>query len=198
MKMGRAFLLFLMVFWGLAVGRLVADDETPPKREPFQNSIGMSLIRIPAGEFLMGSEEDRIVTLRKFPNSQPRLLDGELPRHKVKIIKTFDMGQFEVTLSQFLTFRDATKYQLEAERDGNPSFGTDKEGELLKSDTFRPWDPVGWKNGPDHPVIYVTWNDAVAFCEWLSRVESRHYRLPTEAEWEYACRAGKPNSIRFR
>jgi formylglycine-generating enzyme len=43
---------------------------------------------------------------------------------------------------------------------------------------------------PDHPVVNVSWNDAVAFCQWLSRKEGKTYRLPTEAEWEYACRAG--------
>ncbi|WP_029247341.1 formylglycine-generating enzyme family protein [Schlesneria paludicola] len=197
MRIGVSHGLFAMLLLALAAPIRGVGDDSLPKREPTQNSIGISLIEIPAGEFLMGAEEERIVTLRKFPNSQPKLLDGELPRHKVRITKAFDMGQYEVTLAQFMTFRDATKYEIEAERDGQPSFGIDPEGELLKSQEFRPWNPIGWKNDTDHPVIYVSWNDAVAFCEWLSQQEGRSYRLPTEAEWEYACRAGSETRFSF-
>ena len=67
--------------------------------------------------------------------------------------------------------------------------GYDKDGHTIESTTFRPWAP-GWKVEDDHPVGYISWNDAVAFCAWLSQKEGRRYRLPTEAEWEYACRAG--------
>lgn len=197
MEIGARSGILALALWGLTLHTLVAEDNPLPKREPTRNSIGLSLVEIPAGEFQMGSEEERIVTLRKFPNSQPKLLDGELPRHKVNITKAFDIGQYEVTLGQFMTFRDTAKYELEAERDGEPSFGIDAEGELTKSNEFRPWNPVGWKNDTDHPVIYVSWNDAVAFCEWLSKKENRTYRLPTEAEWEYACRAGTETRFSF-
>ncbi len=52
------------------------------------------------------------------------------------------------------------------------------------------WRNPGFEQTDEHPVVCVSWNDAVAFCEWLSRKEGKSYRLPTEAEWEYACRAG--------
>jgi formylglycine-generating enzyme required for sulfatase activity len=106
----------------------------------------------------------------------------------VRITKPFYMGQYEVTLGQFLVFYHDAKYKIEAERDGKPSWGYDKDGKLVESTRFRPWAP-GWEIGMDHPVVYVTWNDAVAFCNWLSKKEGKSYRLPTEAEWEYACRA---------
>ena len=57
----------------------------------------------------------------------------------------------------------------------------------IESTKFRPWN-TGWEQTPDHPAVYVSWNDAVAFCQWLSKKENKKYRLPTEAEWEYACR----------
>ena len=52
------------------------------------------------------------------------------------------------------------------------------------------WRNAGFEQTDEHPVVNVSWNDAVAFCKWLSRKEGKTYRLPTEAEWEYACRAG--------
>lgn len=56
---------------------------------------------------------------------------------------------------------------------------------------------MAWKPDWGHPVIYVSWNDAVAFCQWLSKQEGKTYRLPTEAEWEYACRAGSNHRYHF-
>lgn len=179
----------------------MAISETPPtvaaqSRETINNSIGMKLVLVPAGEFMMGAEEDRSDTLNYFPYCDPKWLDGELPRHKVRITKPFYMGQYEVTLKQFLTFYHDAKYKIEAERDGKPSWGYDKNRDLVKSTIFRPWDP-GWKIEQDHPVVYVSWNDAVAFCNWMSKKEGKKYRLPTEAEWEYACRAGTNSRYHF-
>ena len=164
--------------------------------EVITNSIGMNLVAIPAGEFMMGAEEDRADTLNKFPYCDPKWLDGELPRHKVRITKSFYLGQYEVTLNEFLKFYHDAKYKIEAERDGKPSWGYENN-RLVESIRFRPWDPVGWKIETNHPAIYVTWNDAVAFCEWLSKKEGQTYRLPTEAEWEYACRAGSNSRYSF-
>jgi formylglycine-generating enzyme required for sulfatase activity len=84
------------------------------------------------------------------------------------------MSVYEVTRGQFRRFGDKTGYRTEAENgpDGNYT-----------------WRNPDFEQTDDHPVGNVTWNDAVAFCEWLSRAEGQTYRLPTEAEWEYACRA---------
>ena len=164
--------------------------------EVITNSIGMKLVAIPAGEFMMGAEEDRVDTLNHFLYCDPKWLDGELPRHMVRITKSFYMGQHEVTLAQFLKFYHAANYKVEIERDGKASWGY-QDGKLIESNRFRPWAPLAWKPEMDHPVIYVSWNDAFAFCEWLSKEEGKTYRLPTEAEWEYSCRAGTSSRYHF-
>jgi sulfatase modifying factor 1 len=193
-RKARCWTLMLMVV-STAVA-LSAPKEKPEsastgRAEPevITNSIGMKLVRIPAGEFMMGAEEDRDATMTAFPSADPALLPREWPRHKVSITKPFYMGQHEVTLGQFMTFLRKTGYKIDAERDGKPMTGYGKNGETIESTAFRPWAP-GWNVEPDHPVGYLSWNDAVAFCDWLSRKEDKKYRLPTEAEWEYACRAG--------
>jgi formylglycine-generating enzyme required for sulfatase activity len=166
------------------------SSRAEPPRAPVTvtNSIGMKLVLVPAGEFMMGAEEAIADTQRAFPYCNPEVLPRERPRHRVRITRPFYMGAFEVTLAQFLTFCKDARYRVDAE-DGRPMTGYGSKGEIIKSTAFRPWAP-GWPIEPDHPAGYVSWNDAVAFCEWLSKKEGKKYRLPTEAEWEYACRAG--------
>src|SRR5207249_10087915 len=112
----------------------------------------------------MGAGEDRDATMTAFPSADPALLPREWPRHKVRITKPFYMGQYEVTLGQFMLFYHEAKYKLDAERDGRPSWGYNSEGRLIESTDFRPWKP-GWKYEWDQPVVHVSWNDAVAFCK---------------------------------
>jgi len=100
------------------------------------------------------------------------------------------MGTYEVTLGQFLKFYHEAKYKMDCETDGKSSWGYSADGQLIESNLFRPWNTLAWKTEMDHPAVYISWNDATAFCKWLSAKEKMTYRLPTEAEWEYACRAG--------
>jgi len=158
-------------------------------QKSFTNSLGMRLVLIPAGEFVMGADEEPSATLRALPYCNPELLPRESPAHQVSITQAFYMGQCEVTVGQFRTFCDQAHYTVDAERDGQLMSGYGPKGENIKSRAFRPWAP-GWPVEADHPAGYVSWNDAVAFCQWLSKKEGKKYRLPTEAEWEYACRAG--------
>lgn len=140
------------------------------------NSLGIPLVLIPRGKFLMGSpkgEEDR--------------LDEEF-EHEVEITHDFYMGKHEVTIGQFKAFVKDANYRTEAERDGKGGRGFDGK-EFVQKPEFT-WKNLHFAQADDHPVTVVTWNDAVAFCAWLSKKEGRTYRLPTEAEWEYACRAG--------
>ena len=173
---------------------VVPADLTAPRAST--NSIGMKLVTIPAGEFRMGGDEPLADALQFFSYTEPKWLTREYPQHKVRITKSFDMGQHEVTLGQFQAFVEETQYKLDVERSGRATWGFDKTGKLAEANTYRPGSP-GWEIGQDHPVVFVSWNDAVAFCEWLSKKEKKTYRLPTEAEWEYACRAGSTTRYHF-
>ncbi len=157
------------------------------------NSIGMELVLIPAGEFEMGSPEGPDELLRRFPYAKREWVVGEQPVHKVKLTKSFYMGTHEVTLGQFLKFYHDAGYKTDSEKDGEGGWGYDpnnKEKPFEKKAKYRPWSWGFEGQTNEHPVVNVSWNDAKAFCEWLSKKEGKTYRLPTEAEWEYACRAG--------
>jgi sulfatase modifying factor 1 len=124
-------------------------------------------------------------------------LADERPLHKVRITKPFYFGQHEVTVAEFRKFVDSG-YKPESVADGTGGYGHDPKRDVLpdKGEVFAGRDPkYSWQNPgfpqtEDHPVTNVTWNDAQAMCKWLSGKEGKKYRLPTEAEWEYACRAG--------
>jgi formylglycine-generating enzyme required for sulfatase activity/serine/threonine protein kinase len=144
-----------------------------------ENSIGMRLKLIPAGRFLMGS-----------PDDEKGRSSDEGPQRQVEISRPFYLGIHTVTIGQFRRFCDEAPYQTEAEKDGQGGWGLTEEGEFEGRKPKYNWKNPGWMQTDEYPVVNVTWNDAVTFCAWLSQKEKREYRLPTEAEWEYACRAG--------
>jgi formylglycine-generating enzyme required for sulfatase activity len=141
--------------------------------------IDFNLIRIYPGTFIMGSEHDYVDQYK---------WTYELPLHEVTIDYDFYMGATEVTLEQFGLFVAETGYVTDAE----------KEGWIFNADNVKGWHDVicqdwrfpGFVQTEDEPVTHIGWYDAVAFCQWLSEKTGRDVRLPTEAEWEYACRAG--------
>jgi formylglycine-generating enzyme required for sulfatase activity len=94
-----------------------------------------------------------------------------------------------VTRGEFAGFVRAQGYRTETEKAGMRAWGIDPNGDWKHAPEFT-WRNPGFAQTDRHPVAVVSWNDAVAFCEWLAAKEGRTYRLPTEAEWEYACRAG--------
>jgi len=161
------------------------------------NSIGMKLVLIPPGEFGMGSTEEEVQQLltqakeRNRPEWALHRIRGEAPKHRVKITRAFYLGACEVTVGQFRKFADATGYRTDAERDGKGGGGFDaRRGRFEVTRADFTWRQVGFAQTDDHPVLNVTWNDACAFCRWLAEKDGHSYRLATEAEWEFACRAG--------
>jgi formylglycine-generating enzyme required for sulfatase activity len=152
------------------------------------NSIGMKLTLIPPGEFMMGSTEEKLRAAAE-SNTESKwyqsVLSGgkiELPSHRVRITKPFYMGSTEVTVAQFREFADATGYKTEAER--GLAYGQPANRKL------RTWRETFYKQADDHPVLQLCQRDCNEFCKWLSKKEGREYHVPTEAQWEYACRAG--------
>lgn len=116
------------------------------------NSIGMSFILIPGGEFTMGYDEGKA---------------DQKPEHNV-ILDPYWIGEYEVTAGEYKQFLEETKY---------------------KPNTHPPYAPVNdYARTEDHPVVFMTWREAVAFTIWLSYREDAIYRLPSEAEWELAAR----------
>jgi formylglycine-generating enzyme required for sulfatase activity/predicted Ser/Thr protein kinase len=133
------------------------------------NSIGMKLKLVPPGQFLMGPYEG----------------------HFVRITHPYYVGVYSVTRGQFAQFVAATDFRTLAE-EGNGAVVLDNGPQPTKwlPGHQSTWRDPGFKQEDDHPVVQIAWSDAVSFCEWLSKKENARYRLPTEAEWEYACRAG--------
>jgi formylglycine-generating enzyme required for sulfatase activity len=149
------------------------------------NSLGMKLVLIPPGKFVMGAEK-----------TEPGWQEREGPKHEVEISKPFAIGAYEVTVGQFRAFVKATKYVTETEQNGG-ALQWDAAERVHKRDPAILWNKPGYEQTDDHPVVCVTWNDAQAFCKWLSDKEGVAYTLPTEAQWEYACRAGTTTARYF-
>ena len=137
------------------------------------------MVVVSAGEFTMGS-----------PVSETGRGLDEGPQRQVAIAQPFALGRSEVTVAEFKRFADESGYKTEAERD------TRAQGcsGFIYTDPqpFTSWRSPGLTQTDSHPVLCVSWNDARAYAQWLSKKTGKRYRLPTEAEWEYAARAGSP------
>ncbi|MCA9018946.1 MAG: SUMF1/EgtB/PvdO family nonheme iron enzyme, partial [Planctomycetaceae bacterium] len=135
-----------------------------------KSDVKLELMLIPPGTFQMGDQA----------------ASSDAPPHQVSLTRPCYMSATEVTNEQFREFVNATNYQTDAERSGGYGMAG---GNWVKTMEF------SWKNLGDLPVqdqapaVSISWNDATAFCDWLSDKTGDRYRLPTEAEWEYACRA---------
>ena len=160
-----------------------------------KNSLGMTLVELPGGDFVMGEESyNKVAANHRTSIQVGQGFEDDRPALPTRLTKPFAIGTHEVTVGQFRAFVTATGYKTDAERNGRGAF-TLHANAKLEPDRFTPESDASWKNPgfeqtDEHPVTCVSWNDAHAFCAWLSKSEGVRYRLPTEAEWEYACRGG--------
>jgi formylglycine-generating enzyme required for sulfatase activity len=153
----------------------------------YVNSLGMRLVRIRPGTFTMGS-----------PGNEEGHAANEGPRRQATITRTYYLGACPVTKGQFAAFVKETGYKTDAEKDGQGGWGYNAATRKYEGrDPMYSWRYTGWEQTDNHPVVNVTWNDATEFCKWLSKKEGRVYELPTEAEWEFACRAGTTTAYSF-
>jgi formylglycine-generating enzyme required for sulfatase activity len=149
-------------------GRRVAP--LGPNEFDLGGGVRLRFVEVKPGQFTMGSPED----------DPDRLAAYETP-HQVTLTRAYRLGESEVTVGQFRQFVRETKYVAE---------GLGQSPEVN-------WENPGFAQTDDHPVVGVSWADAVAFCKWLRQKSGKVCRLPTEAEWEYACRAGKGSPYHF-
>ena len=194
-QVSRVALVVLAAFGSLTA--VTAAESTPTPTKQITNSIGMKLTLVPSGEFQMGSAESAEETAAFFKKTygddllKADWFKNEHPQHRVRITKSFYLGTYHVTRGQFRQFVAATAYKTDAEKGETPAawgWNPDKKG--FEFNEKYSWRNAGFEQTDEHSVVNVSWNDAVAFCKWLSGKEGKTFRLPTEAEWEYACRAG--------
>jgi formylglycine-generating enzyme required for sulfatase activity len=153
------------------------------------NSLGMNFIGISPGSFMMGSPDDESKGV------------GDEKEHQVTLTKKFYMQATEATVGHFGQFIDETGYRTRAETTDGYCYIT-RCGRWQRKKGSNWENPGSGKSAESiitdyHPVTCVTWNDVQAFIEWLNNKEGKTYGLPTEAEWEYACRAGTNTPFSF-
>jgi sulfatase modifying factor 1 len=136
------------------------------------------LVVVPAGSFAMGSSEQEAT---RETMAQPYIAD-ELPEHKVTIAKPFALGEYPVTRGEFAVFVREAGY--------NPKGCLLYTSGKWLNDQKRSWKNPGYIQTDKHPVVCVSFGEAQLYVQWLSKKTGKAYRLPSEAEWEYAARAG--------
>ena len=187
--------IFISVAVGLGLVALVAvlirvminsqtrSSEHPlPEKRSFK-AIELQAVRIEPGSFMMGDRS----------NEDAGTMTDDCV-HQVTLSRPYLIGKYPVTKAQFSQFVSETGFRTTAEIKGHGFVHADAP------EQFCPWKGLNWRtafpNLPDSvPVVCVSWNDARAFCQWLERKTRRKTCLPTEAQWEYACRAGTDSAF---
>jgi formylglycine-generating enzyme len=181
-------IIFLLLFFDFSNAQtIVPDNKTKNNNKAAKikprGDFGIQLVFVKGGTYLTGCTREQ----------GSDCVDAEKPGHSVTV-GDFYIGKYELTVKQFKKFIDATNYQTDADKEG--------WSYCSKGVSWEKKYGVNWKcdvsgnlyskrlSENNYPVIHVSWNDAYAYCIWLSEKTGKTYRLPTEAEWEYAARGG--------
>lgn len=177
--MSQAGALVLALVTALVAALAVAAEPPPAPGSPFRDcDTCPEMLVVPAGAFVMGTPAG---------SAEARLSPGERDVTTVRIPRPFALGRTEVTRAQY------ARFVADYEHEFKPGCRTwDEAQRRFVEDGRRTWENPGVPAAPadDHPASCVSWLDAHAYVEWLARKTGRPYRLPSEAEWEYAARAG--------
>ena len=164
----------LLVFAIAAVSGTAAE---PTLKIDLGKNVLLEMVLVKKGQFQQGSPESEG---GRGKDEQQRI---------VTLTKSFYIGKYPVTVAQFRRFVEVSGYLTEAEQGDSGGFGFDGKKELVQRRDFN-WKNPGYKLQDDCPVTMLTYDDAFAFVFWLNDKTGRTFTLPTEAQWEYACRAG--------
>ena len=140
------------------------------------------MVVLPRGEFMMGVTPEELEWYTNEPGGMNEISDWETPRHRVRIENPFAVAKYEVTRSQYGRFMTMTGRSTGG--------GCQFYDGGWRREASRTWRSPGFEQSDDHPVTCVSWDDAKAYVNWLSERTGFNYRLLSEAEWEYAARAG--------
>lgn len=181
--------------------------------------VSLEVLYIPPGKFMMGSTPEEKAWATGIeggatPGTVRESYEGEQPR-PMQVKDGFWMGRTEVSVGQFKRFIEESGYVTDAEQPDGETQVFDPEWKITAKAPPHPWISMKGKSWRDpnfgfplrdsYPVVCVSWNDGRAFCKWLTERERKagrlpeglEYRLPTEAEWAYACRGGSKESHYF-
>ncbi|MCC7420677.1 MAG: SUMF1/EgtB/PvdO family nonheme iron enzyme [Planctomycetaceae bacterium] len=155
---------------GKSAGKWVLRTYDAKVVNEFTNSLGMTLVRIPAGEYPRGTPAADVERmLRDYADARRDNFDDEQPQHRVRIANDFYLGRYEVTQGEWKALMGSAPWA------GKPNV----------------------RDGKDFAAAYLSWDNAEEFCRKLSLKDGVSYRLPAEAEWEYACRGGTTTRFGF-
>ncbi|MCI0419034.1 MAG: formylglycine-generating enzyme family protein [Acidobacteria bacterium] len=179
---GRTDCLYDLIAWPETPAKMSAYVETIPGTD-----IKFELVPVSGGTFTMGS-----------PANEPNRRKDEGPQHEVRL-KPFWMGKTEVTWDEYDLF--AFSQDIKRKQQQGADLAKQPETEKTADAVTRPTPPYADETfglgRAGQPALCITWHAAMEYCRWLSAKTGKTYRLPTEAEWEYACRAGSKTAYSF-
>jgi formylglycine-generating enzyme required for sulfatase activity len=207
-KLTRPTCLFIFVLCSWLAGSVAYADSVPPQAAPTQTTVakpksapavsqhegcqladsqaGPAMVAIRPAYFQMGS-----------PNNEAGRADDEGPQHGVTIPRPFALSRCEITVGQFKQFINESGYQTTAETNGTGCYVWNSDKSVWLPQAGNHWKNPGFAQTDAHPVVCVSWQDTQRYVQWLAQRSGALYRLPTEAEWEYAARADTPTARYF-